>query len=350
MLCTIFRKALFILAGISCLFVLESYVLNAQLRTRTSADASEAQTNGYWYNPSNYQFQIAYPVLQDIPPLSTGMDYEILLAYIYLDSIMRSYTKNDIGQIYHNWNLQNTYNDTLSRAVKYLYKLKDYDPIRFYQYMHSLGNSYNISLNGLISFESMLFDKIVLNSQNQIAMNDLNHADYILKIHVNSINSLPRREYPNLQLISNEYIYQVNADVNEILKGQVIYDCNTNQTKIKKNLDKPSTPNITICFDYITGPYSNDVINFKVDPSLLNNDGNLTLQSGQDLIVFLYHCNYLWDYNYDYFNLTLIKAFPIVNEQVLDISNEWSRYQSLNYLDWKNLFLQDVNLLLMGGY
>ena len=328
-----------------CFFLSLSLTSNAQMRSRTASDSVLAQLNKVWYNSSKYQFQVQYPVLQVIPPLSTGMDDTTLIAYIYLDSLMRSNIPSGLFN-YQAWLHQKTKNDTINGMIKYLYKLIDYDPIRFYQYMHSQSTTvYKTYLIGLLGKTHSLLANIELNTPNEFVMEDLNAADYLLNVQVNSVQSLPSIYHPN------EYVYQVNATVLDTLKGKVFQQCNNNQNLInKKPGEKPLTNGSTICFTYFTGPYSNDFTNRKIHPTLKDSTGNLTIHPGQQLIITLSHEDYLWDYNYDYFDLTLLTAIPVINGQVIDLNQEWSNSTTLNYSDWKNAFLQKRDLLLNGGY
>ena len=136
----------------------------------------------------------------------------------------------------------------------------------------------------------------------------------------------------------------------DTLKGRVFNSCENQNPTTKKNGNTTLTMNSTICFSYMTGPYSNEIKNYKVDSSLLDSLGNLTLREGQDLIVFLDHSNYLWDLYNDYLSVTLFRVLPIIDGQVKDINNEWSNSLLLNYPDWKNYFIQNRDILLNGGY
>ena len=149
---------------------------HAQLRTRTALDSMNAQANGFWFNLSYYQFEQQFPALQAIPPLSTGMDDEILFTYIILDSLMRTTIPPGMFNL-SLWKDQSVKNDTINAMIKYLYKLIDYDPVRFNQYKHSLGSEYLLSLGGLESITHDLISRIVLNTpsdSNFLAFEDIN--------------------------------------------------------------------------------------------------------------------------------------------------------------------------------
>jgi hypothetical protein len=338
-------------ALILCLIILQSFVLNAQIRTRDLSDSIRATKNGVWYNPSFYQFEVQYPKLQVIPPLSMGMDYETLLSYIYLDSLMRSTNRDLLYMNYlDRWMNSGTKNDTIVQAVKYLYKLVDYDPVRFVQYETNLGKPpYTVNLKSIRGWIGEILSNIVGQIGPNSILNELLRADYIFKVHINSIDSLPQRRYPpNQGIYPEKFTYKVNATVIDTLKGKVFSNCNSGEM-IPKHDNFQSTTS-EVCFTYGTGPYENDVYPFKLDPSLKNSSGNLKLQPGQDLIVILNYGSYLWDNNYDYFDLSIITAYPIIDGQLKDISHIWSISSSLSYEDWKTIFLQKKEMLLNGGY
>jgi hypothetical protein len=348
-------KSILKMLGIVIVFIgiiiLYSTPINAQVRPRGIKDSIQASYNGTWYNLDYNQFEIQYPKLTYIPPITTDMNFETLLAYIYLDSLMRN-TNRDL--LYMNyltrWTDETSKNDTIVQAVKYLYKLVDYDPVRFVQYDCNLGYSYKISVMAIRGWVGELLSNIIGRfGTNSLVMDNLIRADYILKVHVNFIDSLPQRDYPPTKgLLPGKYIHRVNATVIDTLKGRVFKNCYEQSTIHEQ--EKSNRFSSEICFTYGTGPYANDVVPFKLDPSLINSSGNLQLQSGQDLIVVLDHSDYVWNYNYDYLPISLITVYPIIGGKVRDISHVWSSSSTLDYADWKTIFFQKRDLLLSGGY
>src|SRR5947209_2058575 len=76
------------------------------------------------------------PRTLNYPPLQTEMPLDVALGYIGMDSLVRS-TNVVSGQ----WDtlLANTYDsDTLRFALKYLYKMGDWDPITFFEYEYQM--------------------------------------------------------------------------------------------------------------------------------------------------------------------------------------------------------------------
>jgi hypothetical protein len=341
------------------LIVLETTSSYSQLRPRTSEDSILAGMNGYWYRPVNYQFETQYPKLTYIPPITITMPTEIGIAYYLLDTLMKSIPICDFLERARYWKKNSIKNDTTTTLIKYLYKIVDYNPVSFNQYMHNLDDDfYKSHLNPVHSTIEELLSKLVPNFPLHYAMMDLINADYILKVHVNSVTSLPWIEYPNKKVRPNEYVYQVNATVLDTLKGKVFQNCNSPQSLVvKKSGLQLQSNDPFICFNYVTGPYTDVLSNNSriIDRSLQDTtenqfSQNLKLSPGQDLIIFISYDNYLWDYNYDYFDLSINTVIPIIDGQVIDDNYEWSNSKYLNYNDWKNAFQQKVNMLLNGGY
>ncbi len=66
------------------------------------------------------------------PPLQSSMPLDVMLGYIYFDSIVRSvdllHGQFDSAAVFA------TNSDTLRNGLKYLYKMSDWDPITLFEY------------------------------------------------------------------------------------------------------------------------------------------------------------------------------------------------------------------------
>ena len=259
-------KAFFLL----CLIVLQSITLSAQLRPRTHKDSIRAQKRGSWYNPNKVEFEIRYPKLQTLPPLTTDMPNEIIQSYIYLDSLLRTGLDN---YIISRWQHERKFNDTIVAGMKYLYKIVDYNPIIFFQYGESQAHGfYKGNATTFRALSHDFVDKLITDNSKFFAMHILIESDYILKVHVNRIES------PHL----DRGLFNVHATVIDTLKGKVFSRTVNNSGTSSINSYDPSNE---VTFTYGYGTYSNNYSHYVVDKSLLDATGNIVLKSGQDLFT-----------------------------------------------------------------
>lgn len=317
--------------------------LNSQFRDE-KIDSSQAAGNGYWYFPKYNQYEIAY-LTSDINPQNFDkVKYESMFDFILLDNLKG---KKLYSYIYENyakrWINEKKSNDTIKNWIKNLYFLKDYNPIIYHLYMNNYEHTEKMQIFQIVGLDHQILSQILSNNSRYEALNMLNWVDYILRVKVNSIDSINTRNYYNNKSIidPNEYIYRVKANVIDTLKGRAFQGC---------KFENMNEVNNTICFTYGTGPYDNENSNFKIDPSLKNNLGDLSLKSGDELIVLLEHYHCCSDYNYNYFNLTLITVFKIKNGIVSDNTHFWSDNDNLEYDNWKVEFNKIKNKLLNGDY
>ena len=97
------------------------------------ARASNAQSKRY-SAPQDFQgiVKIVIPFPADYPPINSGMPYDVMLGYIYYDSLVRYFNEHNtlrsdsIGLTFGA--------DTIRKALKYAYEMTDYDPTAWFQY------------------------------------------------------------------------------------------------------------------------------------------------------------------------------------------------------------------------
>ncbi len=352
-----------------------------------------------WYDSNTAMFQKKYPIIRNLPPLNTGMPYDILLSYIYLDSLLISTKHKQTDSIIKSWT---TMNSNLSNTLKYLYKIIDYNPIIFKQYCNEVSlnrkdnnkqpfiyyyhadsltgefngiidtvanDTSNMGLgkytNDLINLVPKLCSKIwnlandsLIIKNSKVAYWSALYSDYIFKIKVLKIDSIKNKNTP-----LNYKRYNVTAQVLDTLKGQ-IYIPYLVDTQIKKTINRNQSNESfsLIQFEYTPKNYikdNNDDSNkseFKLNDSLFQDYfGNFKMDINQEAIVFLKHCNYLVDYQNDYYDLDLEpscsnNALPLINGQVRDLNHYWSSNNYINYLDWKNIYLQVKNQIINKSY
>jgi hypothetical protein len=341
-----------------------------------------------WYDSSNAMYQVNYPIIQSIPPISTGMPSNILLSYIYLDSLLRFTSIHLTDSIIKNFT---TLNDTIKGSAKILYELSDYNPVIFQQYSNEVTfyhksiidpnkrihviykNGYNPdtvttqyptfpiytnNLNDLSLCISKKMDNLLPDSMKNSIFAML-YSNYILRIKVLYIDSTMNLLMPNF----NSKRFRVTAQVVDTLKGQYFNTISYQNIINKKNNGILEENYPIIQFEYIRENYAPGGSFYKdhahtqlisEDPNFLNNNG-FGMSPNQEAIVFLSFDNHLVDYNYDYYNLDICAAtsycaLPIINGNVRDINNFWSSITLQDYNSWKAIFNSLKNKILFMSY
>ena len=362
----------------------ESYTQNETGKRAVYKTAVQTVKN--WYDSSLSMYQVQYPIIRSIPPLSTDMPLDILIGYIYLDSLLRFTTLKQTELLIKSWT---TLNDTLTYTIQYLYKLVDYDPMIFTQYSYEVAryhkretgssrlarsrsgiifpNDSSIDLPGrytnyLYNLAPQInneFYKLIPNESEKRALYSLVGAEYILKVRVLYVDSMLSK-YPNF---TNNMYYNVTAEVLDTIKGKKFKTVNYQELITSHDFGNlfPAGLNPLIQFDYVTQSYwiagevcNNGMIYENPDSAFLKNK-RYNMSPGQQCVVFLEHDNRLMDSSYDYFELGVaprysLNALPIINGQVRDVNHVWSQDLYMNYEEWRTLVNSYINKILSRAY
>lgn len=340
------------------------------------------QNSRIWYDSSTANYQTQYPIILNIPPLNSGMPLDILVSYVMLDSLLQNTYAITLDQKLKTWS---SMNDTIANATKFLYLLSDYNPIIFQQFAYAttdyfkfptnLIKSHSITIDSIINkttssidsntwsgkYTLDLFDlsSLIRNRYNdfvgldELKVSNMLRPDYILKVRVNSIDSVI-----NVNNYGNEFIYKVNAEVLDTIKGQVFKnECINNTSQIKANNTKMSLNNACINFMYRNVFYNSDrnPKNLILEPSFTYNGDDFRMKVGQEAIVFLKFNRRFVDFSNDYFELYLdltssFCALAIENNQVKDLNHFWNNQNLIDYNIWKSNFNIIKNKILTKGY
>lgn len=331
-----------------------------------------------WY-PNYAMYQMQYPVLQNVPPLNTGMPLEVLYSYIYIDSLLRSVTNEQFRERVNQWN---TINDTLKYLAQGLTILKDYDPIRYNQYrieselrrikgpdsmivpIDSTLLAENTPVNYPQQYRSQIStieNRVIRKFQdikeysgfsNDSKIIDVLSADYVYRATVIAVDSMKSKYYPNDSTQRTMYDYRVIVTIQDTLKGKVIKPITFGNLEIhKKKKHQMSEENQ----QYYQFQYATNHCDEAHSPLIQKPDGFINLQAGQELIVFLRFTNFRLDCYNDYYDNEIdLRGFsmmlPITNNTVHDIKKIWSANDTIPYPDWKNEFMQIKNMLLTRNY
>jgi hypothetical protein len=288
------------------------------------------------------------------------MPYDILISYIYIDSLLRFTTPWQQDKLLRTWT---SANDTLKNAIKYLYKIKDYDPIIFNQYMGEVTLNHNSAYRGsyassLIDLNYNLSDKIktLMPDNKKNAFFALLFSDYILRVQVVYIDSMRNKQLLSGIKVKDSNVYCVYARVLDTIKGKNFID-SKNEISLNSNIQEP-----IISFEYIKRiyyqrPYYPDIPykNIENDDAFKDENGEFSMHLGQEAIVFLKHANQLFDFENDYFSLILEStcsnsALPIIDGKIRDINLIWSNDNLIEFDSWKQNITDLIEQILNGSY
>lgn len=315
----------------------------------------------YWYDSTTSMYQTRFPIIRNIPPLSSGMPFDIMFSYIVADSICRFAPQKDVTNLLNSWT---SMNDTLRYAAKYLYRMMDYNPVIFRQYQDQIMLLRNMPFK--TSFYSTKdeiqrkFAKFVP-PQEKNAVTTVLGAEYILRVQVVKIDSMPDK------LDAGTLRYRVTAKVLDTLKGRAYQSapCNSGHAILDD-----ASPYPCLYFQYtddnyfeasgsiglMAGDAEHEPWPYNVqDSAFMRARNQFAMKPGQDAIVFLYYDSQKFDHEYDYYDLLLApmysyNALPIINGQVRDVNKVWSNNLLMNYSDWKQRFEQIRNNILNASY
>ena len=374
-----------------------SYILNAQNESGTrNVYKYGAQRVGLWYDSNTAMYQIKYPIIRSIPPLSTGMPFDVLIGYVYLDSLMRFSRPRQTDSLIKSWN---SLNDTLKNAIKYLYKLEDYNPIIFRQYWDEVRNfpvpfgkkfkvefedgftlpndtistpqnagRYRNDMYSLVLYMNEKFSKVLPNQSERAALFSLSEAECIYRVKI--LTNPDSMYYRHLDIDSNNFRFLVIAEVLDTIKGKVFNNYNTPETRIHdkhlKNITLNSAEtNPIIKIQYSSHSYycigyntSMGIVYQYPDSAFLKNSGfphEFGLKQNQECIVFLSHSSHLMDSTNDYYDFILEQrasgvALPIIDGYVRDVNHIWSDSLYLPYSEWRSRVNYFINKILTGIY
>ncbi len=186
-----------------------------------------------------WRLSISFPRLSSVPPLNTGMPFNVLIGYVYIDSFARSTSEVSLTSFLDNL----TYSDTSRKALSYLYQMDDFDPIRYFQYGISVPTSahYQTIPVQLMHKFGRFLSKVFPDSGHAAA---LYYPDYMLDILVTDTVS----KGDSLAAISKSCV-GVSAVVIDTIKGRVLPPFSTSYVNKSQNI-QPQTSLPMIGFDY----------------------------------------------------------------------------------------------------
>jgi hypothetical protein len=289
-------------------------------------------------------------------PLNTGMPLDVMVGYIAYDSLARSLSAPGINNIYNNL----IYSDTLRYAMKYCYKMLDYNPLLFEQFRR-----YNDSQRRYASARTNVFqqllNKIVEVSPAPFVETLLCQSSIIAHINVVDTFRVVDGSGGGSSILT---IHTVTATVTDTIKGQVFPHCinflplNINKEDhsdtFQSNILPANCLQFTYALEWPRIPFNNKVITTEqrmVDPA-----GSPWVKTGKEYIVFLNFSQACSDENYSYHILSAFgtrssanNIYPISNGRVEDPNNDFGLGTAPTVSDFKSALQQKIHQITHFG-
>ncbi len=339
-----------------------------------------------WFDSTTDMNQHRFPIIRSVPPLSTAMPLNVLLSYIYTDSLLRFAPKRSIKKRISSWT---SLNDTLRWMAYGDYVMNDYNPILFRQYRQETSNleetntgpnrmkgigstdtlppysgKYKSTYNDINPRLELAIANLLPDKSDSKAMMSLLACDYILRIKVLSIDSMLDKLSAGSFPGSN--YYYVTAMVFDTIKGKVLPPYSYSNNLGKKSENTHQTSNATLLkFGYIPQHYhslgvvgNEGIHRYSTADSAFTKNGDsymFSMKPNQEAIVFLSYFNYLCDSQNDYYDLSLdalasLGALPIIDGNVRDVNKVWSSNLLSPYSTWKSNVNAFITKILTRNY
>ena len=286
-------------------------------------------------------YQISYP--SDCPPLSMYMPLDVLTGYRAMDSV----SSNGNYENVMNFIGRQTYNDTLRKIMRYWYRIKDYDPIKYQIYsFQGCPNEHIIKR----SIETRILNEIKKVSPQRFIDETLIGSDIIA--HIRVVDTV-KREDPTAITAKTDYI--ATCEILDIIKGQVIPKCKDLIVnfpaihEIKNNNEFQSVaPGSCIQFEYcLEWPRGG---NFS-ELNLIDTNGLPWIKKDKEYIVFLETRIVCFDDSHIYYTLAPLRMnnsysvsmYPINNGFVVDPYNEFGFGTLVPVAEFKNALRGKIN-------
>ncbi len=304
------------------LYVFIFCLLSAQIADAQLISYHDAQ-GVYWIGryPSSDPIQFQYTVLTSTPPLSTGMPFDVLIGYIYLDSIVRTVPLNTVDSFYK----QLGYSDTLRQAVKYIYEMNDFDPIIFEQYVYSqrIRTKSNYPNDILKKIYTCIKKKYPDSLKTTLL---LYSADYILDIKADWVSTIIDTTRP--AFFSNSIVTE--CEVLDTIKGKHRPGCIFDSLTAKHGIAQPQSVSSCLEFSYLPNWSRTEHVDALPADSGLVLNGRDWIQKDSEYIVFLQLSDLGRDSTYNYSSLnplrtanTMAGMYPVRGGIVYDPNNDF---------------------------
>lgn len=292
-----------------------------------------------------------FPRLQSHLPLETGMPYDVMLAYVFYDSLARRIKEPSVAALYDNL----SYSDTLRYAMKYCYKMVDYNPVLFERFRRYNDTHRRYALDRSEVFYK-LYKKVEKTSPNPFMETLICQSSIIAHILVTDTVSLIDTSN------STHFVTPaVTAIVLDTLKGRVLPPCINFYPAEKRQENTPlplMTSNSCLQFSYMLDwqriPFGSNIV--YSGETMMDENGVPWVQKDKEYIVFLNFGAACSDSLYTYHDLGIFgirsssnNIYRIANGKVLDPENDFGLGTTPTVADFKNALRQKIHSITHFG-
>ncbi len=281
--------------------------------------------------------KILIPLPSDYPPVTTDMPWEVLKGYIGLDSMMNvNISQNQIDSIAQAMGDS----DSLRWALKYIYEMRDYNPVAFFQELNlfpKTGEFRHRAPRGIVDDALVRAGQAIPDSGRLLMA--LADVDAIVQITVIDTFCVIDSTKPD----GFNTCEGVRSTVDQVIKGHNLPDaCGLHGTK--QNIHQPTSDPSCIAFQYWR--YWTNSINIG---GMYTANRGAWLSPGNQYIVFLRFIGLGEDSAWAYATLspgcavsTLMGTYPIQSGVVYDPNNDFGFGTGLSVDDFKSHLLQKI--------
>ena len=239
-------------------------------------------------------FSLAY--LPSFPLYSTSMPFDVLLGYVAMDTVCNY---GSAYEMYYFINRQD-YNDTLKTLMKYLYILKDYDPVLFYRSINFVDTNNYIQPYD-IYYEFM--KKLVKVSPKSMIDELFCTTDIIAQVRIidtlSIIDTTAKGGAGKLKI-------EVTCEIVDTIKGKVVPECKNHIHLKKEQLQTGQPAQSGTCLQFIycpawsrNGRYNDGYTRY----GLRDSTGAAWIKPNKEYIVFLDFTPVCWTDTDMYFTI-----------------------------------------------
>lgn len=280
------------------------------------------------------------------------MPLDVLLGYIYFDSLARTCTQSDLDSVIGQLN----YGDTLRYALRYLYIMQDFDPLVFFQfcYAHPAGYRFKSLPSGIVKD---LVERAMVVSPDHYVSPSLCATELILHLSVTDTSSAIDSSLPD----GMNRTMVVTASVIDTIKGSVLPTCtmaypySSGRRPVDWSTKSVLSPN---CFQFEYALFwQKDIRNgsFRYNYNTqYDTAGNSYVKKGGEYIVLLRFQNLGIDSSVSYFSCypgmhhsSCMSIYAISEGHVLDPQNDFGFGTRTTLADFESNLKSKINGILM---